>query len=474
MPRKNASTTRRRRVSLLRDFLSRNLAIALFVVLFAGIGVKILISSYAATPISEHIVATLYAYPTLSSWQQVEAAAPTVSDAIVDVCAPDGTGSGCNGNPADAKNTDWTATINTLKSDGITPLYYISTNYGATALSTLESELQQAISWYGTPSPMFDTMEPSGSCSNGGDAISCVTYNNDLYTYAVNAGASAIVYNPGSTYGVTTADIFGSKEIIQLFEGSAASFESTSFPSWMSSYSPSQFVATLSAGSTSTVGTDVSDAAKDHIGNFYEDDEAEPPNYSTLPSFWSSELSDVANTDSSTGSTSTSKTASPPPSSPTPTPEPTKTTTTSTTKSNAPSATPPTVASSGASANKSTSTLSVASSKAQVSIDGTAVSTSSGSIATSDLTNGVHKVVVKQDGKAIVKTIYVHNKLNPFDTARNIIFAKFIGHPLVMNLGMIFLIFVPVLAIVYFLRTYIITATIKRYIIYRKTYLRKP
>src|SRR5271155_2208997 len=39
---------------------------------------------------------------------------------------------------------------------------------------------------------------------------------------------------------------------------------------------------------------DVSDAATDGIGNVNVDDEAEPPNYSTLPAFWSTEVADVA------------------------------------------------------------------------------------------------------------------------------------------------------------------------------------
>src|SRR6202034_4815178 len=104
---------------------------------------------------TESIVTTLYAYPTLSSWNQVEAAAPTVSGAIVDICAPDGSGSGCNGQPADAKNTVWPPTIQALQQAGITPLYYIWTDYGATPLATVESELQNAITCYGVSSPMF-------------------------------------------------------------------------------------------------------------------------------------------------------------------------------------------------------------------------------------------------------------------------------------------------------------------------------
>lgn len=252
------------------------------------------IPTTGATATSMHIITTLYAYPTLSSWSQVESGAPTVNYAIADVCAPDGSGSGCNGNPADAQNTAWNPTITTLKNDGITPLYYISTNYGATALTTIESEIQNAITWYGTPSPMFDEMQPSGTCSNGGNPLACTTYYNDLYTYFVNAGATIVMFNAGTTYNVTTADMFGPKEVLQIFEGSASSFETSTFPSWMASYPANEFSATISDGTATTVSGDVQEAAKDNIGYFYEDDETEPPTYSTLPAFWSTEINDVA------------------------------------------------------------------------------------------------------------------------------------------------------------------------------------
>ena len=41
-------------------------------------------SAHAA--VSENIITTLYAYPTLPSWGQVESSAPTVGAAIVDIC----------------------------------------------------------------------------------------------------------------------------------------------------------------------------------------------------------------------------------------------------------------------------------------------------------------------------------------------------------------------------------------------------
>jgi hypothetical protein len=239
----------------------------------------------AAQAASESIVTTLDAYPTLSSWGQVEAAAPTVSASIIDICAPDGSGSGCNGSPADAANPAWPPTIQALEAAGITPLYYIWTDYGATPLATVESELQNAITWYGVASPMFD-----GTSSSASEA----SYYQSLYSYAIAAGAKTVMFNPGTI--VPQSYMFGPNEILQMFEGSEAQFQAASFPSWMAGYPPSEFSATISAGTSSGLPTDISDAQNAGIGNIYVDDEAEPPNYSTLPAFWSTEVQDVAGT----------------------------------------------------------------------------------------------------------------------------------------------------------------------------------
>src|SRR5580658_524804 len=234
---------------------------------------------------AESIVTTLYAYPTLPSWQQVESAAPTVSASIVDICAPDGSGSGCNGQPADAENTVWPPTIQALQQAGITPLYYIWTDYGATPLATVESELQKSISWYGVSSPMFD-----GTSTSASEA----SYYQTLYNFAIANGAKIVMFNPGTV--APQSYMFGPAEILQQFEGTEAQFDAATFPSWMASYPASEFSATISAGTSAGVGTDISDAAQDDIGNIYVDDEAEPTNYSTLPAFWSAEVQDAADT----------------------------------------------------------------------------------------------------------------------------------------------------------------------------------
>ncbi len=239
----------------------------------------------AAAPSSttlQHIVTPLYAAPTSSYWSQVENAASTQRAAIVDICAPDGSGSGCNGSPADAANPAWPPTVSALRGAGVLPLYYISTNFAATPLATVESEVSNAITWYNTPSIFFDQVPTS--CAN-------VSYYQSLYSYVHNLGG-IVVLDPG-TVSSTSSCYMPAADILQVFSGSQTAFQSATFPAWMASYPSSRFGAVISAGTSAGAGTDVSDAAADRIGNVYIDDETGTPTYATLPAFWSTEVSDV-------------------------------------------------------------------------------------------------------------------------------------------------------------------------------------
>jgi hypothetical protein len=249
----------------------------------------------AAVPTSsEHIITTLYADPTLSSWTQVEASAPTVSASIVDLCAADGTGSGCDGMPwKEQPPAAWTTTIANLQNAGITPLVYIATDYGdqgggsAFTVSTVESEVSQAVGWYGKNIGfMFD--EGATTCALES------SYYLPLYNYVKSVTSSGTVEINAGTVNSTMSCYMSATDILQVFEGTETSFQTAAFPSWMASYPASRFAATVSVGTSTGVGTDVTHAAGAGIGNVYVDDLPEPPNYATLPSFWSAEVADVA------------------------------------------------------------------------------------------------------------------------------------------------------------------------------------
>jgi DNA-binding SARP family transcriptional activator len=233
-----------------------------------------------ATP--ERIITPLYADPNSAYWSALAKAAPAARAAIVDICAPDGSGSGCNGKPADAASPGWPATVKALRRAAVVSLYYVSTKYGSVPLATVEAEVRHAIAWYGTTGVFYDQVPTS--CSD-------VPYYRSLYNYAHRLG-DLVMLDPG---GVTASSscYLPTADILQIFIGSQAQFQSATFPSWLARYPGSRFAAVVNSGTRSGVGPDISDAAKDRIGNLYVDDEKGTPNFATLPAFWSAEITDV-------------------------------------------------------------------------------------------------------------------------------------------------------------------------------------
>jgi hypothetical protein len=230
----------------------------------------------------QQITLPLYAAASSSDWAEIGADAPTVRAAVVDICAPDGTGSGCDGEPADEANPAWPGTVSALRTAGVLPLYYISTDYAAEPVATVESEVSDAIDWYDTPSIFLD--EVPTSCTD-------TSYYQTLYSFIHSLGG-IVVLDPG-TVTATSSCYMPDADILEVFSGSQSSFQAATFPSWLASYPSSRLSAVVSAGTSAGVGTDVGDAAADGIGNVYVDDEAEPPGYTTLPAFWSTEVTDV-------------------------------------------------------------------------------------------------------------------------------------------------------------------------------------
>jgi hypothetical protein len=272
----------------------------------ALVGPLLLPSAFAAAAVptsSEHIITTLYTQPTDSAWSQVEGAAPTVSAAILDICAADGSGSGgCDfPNPPipwdEQPPTTWNTLTANLQSAGITPLIYIATDYGDTGsgagptytLATVESEVADAVGWYGKNIGfMFD--QGATTC----DLES--SYYAPLYSYVKSVTSNGPVEINAGTVNSTMSCYLSATDILQVFEGSESAFTAANntFPAWMASYPASRFAATVSAGTTAGVGADVTEAAANRIGNVYVDDETGSPTYAALPTFWSAEVADVA------------------------------------------------------------------------------------------------------------------------------------------------------------------------------------
>jgi hypothetical protein len=260
-----------------------------------------------STSASHHILPTYYPpYPGYNGpgFTTLEDTTPegAIQDVVTEICAPDGT---CGG-MADEANPNWQGTsgpIDEMEAAGITPLYYISTDFDSGGkgytLSDIETDINNAITWYGTRIGfMFDEESPSTGAN--------LTYYQDIYKYVTETEGltTPVMFNPG-TDTITSAFMFGSQVIQQVFEGDATTFSGTTFPTWMGNYPASEFSATISdcnditadgdecPSPVSDVATLIAHASNSIIGNVYIDDEAEPPGYDTLPSYLDNEVADA-------------------------------------------------------------------------------------------------------------------------------------------------------------------------------------
>jgi hypothetical protein len=230
----------------------------------------------SAATLPAHIVVPAYWYPGTSSWSDLaHDGSPTVTEAILHPCAPDGT---CS--PGDAINP---ATLTNLRQDqaaGITFYGYVWTNYGSEPIATAKAEIQDYVMRYGVKNIFLD-----------GAATSCAeetSYYLPLYTY-VHALGGKVILNPGTT---SNSCYMGASDMIEIFEGTQANLSSWTRPSWMRSYNRSRFLATVyQVAGSSSMQTAARLAGTDGFGNVYVTDQSLPNPYAQLPAYWSAEVS---------------------------------------------------------------------------------------------------------------------------------------------------------------------------------------
>jgi Spherulation-specific family 4 len=230
----------------------------------------------SAATLPAHIVVPAYWYPGTSSWSELASdGAPTVTAAVLNPCAPDGT---CS--PGDAVNP---ATLSDLHQDqaaGITFYGYVWTNYGSVPIATAEAQIQDYVTWYGVKNVFLD-----------GAATSCAletSYYLPLYKY-VHALGGKVILNPGTT---TNSCYMSASDMIEMFEGTQASLASWSRPGWTITYSRSRFLATVyQVSGTAAMQASAQVAGTDGFGNVYVTDQSLPNPYAQLPSYWPAEVS---------------------------------------------------------------------------------------------------------------------------------------------------------------------------------------
>jgi Spherulation-specific family 4 len=206
-------------------------------------------------------------------WDQAADTKPVPSYMILDIS---GTGAGS------APVGHFQSIVRKERAAGVTILGYSSTGYGTRPLSQIEADVRHYRAWYGVTDMFLD--EVKGITSQ-------LPYYRKLahYIRGFDPGTS-IWINPGDYPDPSYMSV---ANVVMAFEGTYAAYHGIVVPSWAFDYSPDRFANTVFATSGSQVTTALNLSKTRNAGYVYVTNGSGANPYSALPSYWSTEDSDV-------------------------------------------------------------------------------------------------------------------------------------------------------------------------------------
>jgi hypothetical protein len=206
-------------------------------------------------------------------WQQAANTKPVPSYMILDI-----SGTGAGSGPV----AHFQSIVKQERAAGVTILGYSSTGYGLRPAAQVEADVQHYKSWYGVTNIFLD--EVRGISSQ-------LRYYRRLahYIYGANPGSS-IWINPGNYPDPSYMSV---SNVVMAFEGPYSAYHNVIVPSWAFGYNPDRFANTVYATRGSQVAKALSLSRSRNAGYVYVTDGTGGNPYSGLPSYWSTEDSEI-------------------------------------------------------------------------------------------------------------------------------------------------------------------------------------
>lgn len=206
-------------------------------------------------------------------WKQAADTKPVPSYMILDISGT-GAGTGPVGH--------FQSIVKQERAAGVTILGYSSTGYGLRPAGQIEADVRHYKAWYGVTDIFLD--EVRGIPGQ-------LPYYRKLarYIHGTNPGSS-IWINPG-TY--PDEGYMSVSNVVMAFEGPYAAYHNVVVPSWVFDYSPNRFANTVYATSGSQVINAINLSKNRNTGYLYVTDGTGGNPYSGLPSYWSTEDSEI-------------------------------------------------------------------------------------------------------------------------------------------------------------------------------------
>ena len=184
--------------------------------------------------------------------------------------------------PGSRKDNFIAGYVSKLKGAGAKVFGYLSTNYGAVSSSTLQSQMNAYISYYGAQGFFLDEMS---------DSTGKVGYYNNLKKYAASKGCS-IIGNPGTT--VPSAYSSTSDLIITYEDPYSAGWTNAKPPAWAASQPASKIGAIVYSTNSGLMTKVIDRAISQRYGWIFVTDRGGSDPFGVAPSYLAAEADYVA------------------------------------------------------------------------------------------------------------------------------------------------------------------------------------
>ena len=228
-------------------------------------------ASLARAAFCQKMFIPAYFYPG-PLWDQAKAGAPTVGTMIMNPAS----GPGASSNP------DYVAAVNKAQAARIKVIGYAHTSYGARAATEVKAEIDAYKAWYGVSGIFLDEVSSDAAL---------IPYYQDLADYIRATPGTFVALNPGT---IPAQGYMSVGDTVVVFEGTYNTYKNWSAPAWAGQYPASKFVHLVYATSGNTQMKNAINWSRNRFGgNVYVTHDVLPNPWDLLPSYWSSELTQI-------------------------------------------------------------------------------------------------------------------------------------------------------------------------------------
>jgi Spherulation-specific family 4 len=214
-----------------------------------------------------------YFYPG-SRWTQAINSAPKVDFMLINPNSGSGT----------SVNSDYVSTVNQAKSAGIKIYGYVSTSYGNRSLALITQDIDNYRNWYQVDGIFLDET-PSTSAQ--------LAFYQQVANYIRTQPNSTVILNPGVFPDEAYMNI---GDIVVVFEDKYSNYLGIQVPAWVNNYSPNKFWHIIHSTTAAQSKNALSLSKQRRAGHIYITGDKLPNPYDTLPSYWSSFISQISPT----------------------------------------------------------------------------------------------------------------------------------------------------------------------------------